>query len=199
MRIFRLPTLTTKCHLAIAQDILLYMYFAAVAPARPSSSWVSSLSLNASLRGVLCRVARWWQSPSWHLRWPSKVLPWRSPLGFSSSHVHSPDIYFVLGLEFALSPRARRESSCSSSLLVGIVRVRLSKLGASRDLKARDACRIHCNVFCPCPWSVLAIVILITSKPAPAPLVDGELPGAMLPQAKCRIGVGSACTGTSVS
>ena len=57
--LLRFLTLTINCHLA--QDTLLY--FAANNNNRPCPTAIlvadSSLSLEASLRGVLCRVARW--------------------------------------------------------------------------------------------------------------------------------------------
>jgi|NorSeaMetagenome_1021524.scaffolds.fasta_scaffold55804_1 hypothetical protein len=71
-RLLRLLTLTTNCHLV--QDVLLY--FATVYRPFPDVILVAgfSLSLAASPHGVLCRVVRWWQSPSWHLRQATTVV-----------------------------------------------------------------------------------------------------------------------------
>jgi hypothetical protein len=75
-RLLRLLALTTNCHLA--QDIL--SYFTGIAPALPLSLWrFPPLSFKASLHSVLCRVARWWQSPS---GLSASLLPWDPPLGY---------------------------------------------------------------------------------------------------------------------
>ena len=120
-RLLRFLTLSPDCHSssAHAQDVLLQL--AAPGPAIPSSSW---------------RLLRFRCPASWRSRDLRRAaLSWL---------VVIPPVRL---LSSSFSPR--RDSSCSSSLLVVIPRGRLPKLVTSQE--TRGAFWLHRHVVWPCP------------------------------------------------
>ena len=122
-RLLRFLTLSPDCHSssAHAQDVLLQL--AAPGPAIPSSSW--------------------------------RLLRFRCPASWRSRDLRRAALLWLVViprvclLSSSFSPR--RDSLCSSSLLIVIPRGRLPKLLVVTSQETREAFWLHRHVLCPCP------------------------------------------------